>query len=512
MFLFNTLGRKREQFVSIEPRRVGIYVCGPTVQASPHVGHGRAAVAFDVLRRYLEWRGYQVTFVQNVTDIDDKIIAAANARGVETEAVVSQYTEEFQDAYRRLGVKDPDITPRATENIPQIIELIGALIERGHAYPSGGDVYFSVRSFKGYGRLSGRSLDDLLVGARVEPGELKRDPLDFALWKAAKPGEPWWESQWGRGRPGWHIECSAMARRYLPEGIDIHGGGQDLIFPHHENEIAQSEAATGESPFVKYWLHNGLVNLSAGVGGASPPVKMSKSTGQVIDLLNILDTYPAGAVRLFYLRKRFREPLDFSSELLEDATAQLERLATFSRRVEHGQTTSDPALIERFQAAMDDDLNTAEAISVLFDALREGNRRLDAGEDVSELVAAFDEIRKVLGLTFVSRVHADVRLEASLDVSVKRAKLPEETVQSLLSVVDGLADELRRIAIDADVTVGEKAEGESEAAMLAHLLLMHRHTARGQGDFTAADMIRSRLAELGVLLEDTPDGTRLYRG
>ena len=279
MHVFNTLGRRAEPFVPLEPGRVGIYVCGPTVQSRPHVGHGRAAVAFDVIRRYLVWSGHEVTYVQNVTDVEDKIIAAANAEGVDPVLLAKRNAEDFAVAYQRLGVQPPDVEPAATEHIAEMLELIQALIDNGHAYPAGGDVYYAVRSFDGYGKLSGRRIDELQSGARIEPGEQKRDPLDFALWKAAKPGEPTWDSPWGPGRPGWHIECSAMARRYLGDTFDIHAGGNDLIFPHHENEIAQSEAATGK-PFARYWLHNGMVTL---VGD-----KMAKSTGHVVDLLEAL--------------------------------------------------------------------------------------------------------------------------------------------------------------------------------------------------------------------------------
>jgi cysteinyl-tRNA synthetase len=248
MELFNTLGRGLSEFRPRDPGKVGIYVCGPTVQSRPHIGHGRAAVSFDVARRFLEWIGFEVTYVQNVTDVDDKIIAAADEQGRSTDQVAGEAAEAFRSAYQRLGVKAPTVEPRATEHIPEMVTMIETLIDAGHAYTAGGDVYFAVRSFAGYGKLSGRNIDDLLSGARIEPGEHKRDPLDFALWKAAKPGEPTWDSPWGPGRPGWHIECSAMARRYLGDGFDIHAGGSDLIFPHHENEIAQAESATPVLP------------------------------------------------------------------------------------------------------------------------------------------------------------------------------------------------------------------------------------------------------------------------
>ncbi|MDQ3782023.1 MAG: cysteine--tRNA ligase, partial [Actinomycetota bacterium] len=390
MDVFNTLGRRIEPFEPLQPGRVGIYVCGPTVQARPHVGHGRAAVAFDVVRRYLTWSGYEVVYVQNVTDIEDKIIAAAAAEGVDPEVLAKRNAGTFATAYLRLGVLPPGLEPAATDHIPEMIELIETLIVAGHAYPAGDDVYYAVRSFDGYGKLSGRRIDDLISGVRIEPGDLKRDPLDFALWKGAKPGEPSWDSPWGPGRPGWHIECSAMASRYLGDSFDIHAGGNDLVFPHHENEIAQSEGATGR-PFARYWLHNGMVNL----GGE----KMAKSTGHVVDLIEALDTYPPQAVRLFYLRTHYRKPLDFTTVALEDATASLERLWAFRRRVGDQVTRSaDPATVAAFRSAMDDDFDAAGGLGVLFEAVRTGNRLLDADEDASALVAAYDELVQLLGL------------------------------------------------------------------------------------------------------------------
>ncbi|MBU1494109.1 MAG: cysteine--tRNA ligase, partial [Actinobacteria bacterium] len=284
MQVYNTLGRATEEFRPRVAGEVSMYVCGPTVQSAPHVGHGRQAVAFDIMRRYLAWRGYRVRYVTNITDVEDKIIAAADERGVTTQQVATEATAQFLDAYGRLGVADPDVLLYATEHIDEMLDTIGRLIERGHAYPAGGSVWFAVRSQSGYGKLSGRNPDELRAGAGLDPGDDKRDPLDFALWKAAKPGEPSWESPWGPGRPGWHIECSAMAIAELGFGFDIHGGGLDLVFPHHENEIAQSEAAFGAAPFARYWLHNGMVRLKG--------EKMAKSTGMVVGLLDLLDRYP----------------------------------------------------------------------------------------------------------------------------------------------------------------------------------------------------------------------------
>ena len=466
MRVFNTLGRRTEPFEPLEPHRVGIYVCGPTVQSRPHVGHGRAAVAFDVIRRYLAWSGYDVTYVQNVTDVEDKIIAAAEAEGVDAQVLAKRNAETFAAAYRRLGVQPPDCEPAATDHVPEMIDLIGTLIGQGHAYPAGGDVYYAVRSFAGYGKLSGRRVDELQSGARIEPGEQKRDPLDFALWKAAKPGEPSWDSPWGPGRPGWHIECSAMARRYLGDTFDIHAGGADLVFPHHENEIAQSEAATGR-PFARYWLHNGMVTL----GGD----KMAKSTGHVVDLLEALDTWAPQAVRLFYLRTHYRKPLDFTREALDDATASLERLWAFRRRVD-GPVESEPDLgvIVAFRAAMDDDFDNAAALAVMFDAVRTGNRLLDSGEDASALVASYDLVMALLGLA--------------------------EKGPSL----DDLGDELEEVAARFGVTPGAPTDA-------VEALIEARSAAREARDWATSDAIRTALADIGIVVEDVAGGTRWHR-
>ncbi len=467
MRLYNTLTREVEEFVPAHPGRVGIYVCGATVQGAPHLGHGRYAVAFDVIRRYLRWRGYDVTFVTNITDIEDKIIAAARERGVSTDDVVGEALRQFEDAFAELGIEEADATPRATDHIPDMVEVIEGLIEKGHAYEAGGDVYFAVRSFPGYGKLSGRNVDDLLAGARVEPGAGKGDPLDFALWKASKTGEPSWASPWGPGRPGWHIECSVMATKYLGFGFDIHGGGDDLVFPHHENEIAQSEAAAGDSPFARYWLHNGMVNLSG--------EKMAKSTGHIVNLLGSLERFSGPAVRLYYLRKRYREPFDFSEAGLLDAQSQLERLWSLRRRSPGPVAAApDPGTLDQFRDAMDDDFNTAEALAVVFNTIREGHRRLDAGEDAGGLVAAYDVMADVLGLA-----------EPPADVAELGAALDEVAARH------GVA------ASGADDTIAALVE--------------RRTAARAERDWETADRIRDDLAALGIELEDGAGGTRWHR-
>ncbi len=461
MQIYNTLERELVEFVPRDQGAVSMYVCGATVQARPHLGHGRYAVVFDVIRRYLSWLGYDVTYVRNVTDVEDRIIAAANERGIDTQDVVEQSYKDFAEAYRLLRVEEPTVEPWATEHIDDMIDLIGTLIGKDYAYVANGDVYFAVRSFPEYGRLSRQNLDDLRAGERVEPEEHKRDPLDFALWKAAKPGEPSWESPWGPGRPGWHIECSAMARRYLGDDFDIHAGGHDLIFPHHENEIAQSEAAFG-TVFARIWLHNGMMNL----GGE----KMAKSTGNVVDLLEVLSLHEPTAVRLLYLRTHYRKPLDFTQEALDDAEASLQRLWAFRRRVEGPvEDPPDAEAMARFRAAMDEDFDVAGGLGVLFDVVRDGNRRLDDGEDIGGLIAVFDEIMGMLALDERS---------------------------------DGVADL-------ADL-IGEIAERHGAAANV-DALLDRREQARTSGDFEAGDSIRDELAAIGIVVEDTADGARWHR-
>jgi cysteinyl-tRNA synthetase len=465
MQVFNTLGRRKEELVPRRTGEISMYVCGATVQSEPHLGHGRSAVAFDAIRRYLEWRGYEVTYVRNITDVEDKIIAAAAEQGIPALELAGIMAKRFDDAHTALGVQPPTIEPRATDHVPQMLDLIGTLVDESLAYPAGGDVYFSVRSLPGYGKLSGRHVDDPMAGARVEPGEHKRDPLDFALWKANKPGEPAWDSPWGVGRPGWHIECSAMALEYLGTGFDIHAGGTDLIFPHHENEIAQSEGATGER-FAKYWLHNEMLNLRG--------EKMAKSTGHVIDLAEAIRRFTPMAVRLFYLRAHYRTPQEYSEEVLADARSALERLWAFRRRTEAtGQ--ADASVMEAFIDAMDDDFNTAAAVGILFDAVREGNRRIDLGKDATPWVAAFDEIVGVLGL---------------------------EPPRSELS---GIAGQIEELLGSLGLTTAVTAEdGVAQ-------LLTERDEARARSDWARADTVRDGLAAIGIVVEDTPDGSRWHR-
>ncbi len=457
----STLHRGLVPLETRDEGKVGMYVCGPTVQSEPHVGHGRSAVAFDVIRRYLAWRGLDVTFVRNITDIEDKIIAAAAEAGVPVEALAEEMAARFADSYEGLGVLTPDVEPKATEHIPEIIDLVRRLMDRGLAYEANGDVYFSVRALDSYGKLSGHDPDELRSGHRIEVDENKHDPLDFALWKSSKPGEPWWDSPWGPGRPGWHIECSAMAAKYLGMGFDIHGGGTDLIFPHHENEIAQSEGATGQT-FARYWLHNGMVNL----GGE----KMAKSTGLVVDLATIIETYGGRALRMLYLRAHYRSPIEYSEDLLGEATEALDRLDRFRERVAPGEP--DEAALERFRQAMDDDFGTPQAVSLLFDLVREGNRLLDGGRDASALAGAVEVIVDVLGID-------DARGPSTGELDV------------------------------SDVAERFGVEGRGVDAIEA--LVKLRNRARSERRFEEADAIREALASVGVLLEDGPDGTRWLR-
>ncbi|MEX1043317.1 MAG: cysteine--tRNA ligase [Acidimicrobiia bacterium] len=464
--VYNTLGRRLEAFRPLVNGHVGMYVCGATVQADPHLGHGRFAVAFDVIARYLRWRGFDVTYVRNITDVEDKIIAAAAETGETTDELAARVAARFAEAFESLGVGAPDHEPRATEHIAGMISIIERLIDRGLAYAEeNGDVYYSVRTLEGYGKLSGRNPDDLRSGARVEIDEFKHDPLDFALWKAAKPGEPFWDSPWGAGRPGWHIECSAMSSEFLGDSFDIHGGGNDLIFPHHENEIAQSEGASGQ-PFAKYWLHSGMLNL----GGE----KMSKSTGHIIGLHEAISQFGGTAVRLFYLRAHYRSPLEFSEELLGDARSALDRIGRVLDRSDAGGVP-DADVMARFVEKMDDDFATPEAISVLFDAVRDANRGLDAGDDIAGVVAAVHEISDLLGL-----------------------RAPTTGLDDLAGAIEDLAGRI-------GVAGGDDAEGTLD------LLLARRGTARAERDFATSDAIRDGLAEIGIVVEDTADGARWNR-
>ncbi|MGB6895262.1 MAG: cysteine--tRNA ligase [Dehalococcoidia bacterium] len=447
MKLLNTLSGQLEEFAPLGDV-VKMYVCGVTPYDESHVGHAMSYIVFDVLRRYLEYRGYRVNHVQNFTDIDDRIIGRANRLGVEPQDLVEQLIDRYFEDMHALNVLDAHEYPRATQEIPEMIRIIEGLVEKGYAYPSDGDVYYRVEKKEGYGKLSNRSVDSLLAGARVEPSEVKESPADFALWKAAKPGEPAWESPWGPGRPGWHIECSAMSLKYLGEQIDIHGGGEDLIFPHHENEIAQTEAFTGRVPFVRYWLHNAWVKMGE--------EKMSKSLGNFITISEGLERFGADAIRVWVLTSHYRTPLMYTEEALDSGKRGAERLRVAARTA--GPDGSGPAVDpaayrERFLEAMDEDLNTPKALGTLFELAREVNRARDESRPIEKAQATLLDLGEVLGLT-----------------------LTEPEV--------GLA-----------------------AAPFIELLVATRNELRKAKQFELADRIRSGLGELGITLEDTAQGT-----
>jgi len=463
--IFNTLTRRKEDFVPLVPGEARMYVCGVTVYDLCHIGHARSAMVFDVMRRYLRFRNYKVTFIKNYTDVDDRIIRRANEEGVPATTISERYIAEYQKDMASIGVDPADVEPKATEHIPQMIALIGRLIARGAAYVLEGDVYFEVRRFPAYGKLSGKNLDELEAGARVDVDERKRDPLDFALWKAAKPGEPSWPSPWGPGRPGWHIECSAMAMQYLGESLDFHGGGEDLIFPHHENEIAQAEGATGK-PFVRCWSHNGFVNLNA--------EKMSKSLGNTLWIRDMVRRHDPEALRLYFLGTHYRHPLDYADERIAESAKALGRLRALVEEAERVARlgpqppgTGDAALLDqvdahvaRFIAVMDDDFNTPQALAVLFDLLRALHAAREQGAGAGAFVAGVGklvELARVLGL-------------------LEQAPRPQAAIDPQL-----------------------KARVES--------LIYLREQARKQRDFAEADRLRNELATLNVTLKDSRDGT-----
>jgi cysteinyl-tRNA synthetase len=476
MKIFNTLSGKKEDF---RPGgdTVTMYVCGINPYSDSHIGHAMSYIIFDVVRRYLEFRGYKVKHVENVTDVEDNIIATANRQGMPVKELTDKYTERYFEDMDALNILRAHVYPRATEEIPKIIEVVGGLIEKGYAYEAGGNVYFRVRRDPDYGKLSRRSLEQMVAGARIEVGEEKEDPMDFILWKAAKPGEPAWDSPWGRGRPGWHIECSAMSLRYLGEQIDIHGGGQDLVFPHHENEIAQSEGFTGKKPFVRYWMHNGLMQLGA--------QKMSKSLGNLITIRQALEKYSPDALRIFVLSSYYRSPLTYTEEALEAAERGSERLRQ-AARVDEDQPGADvtEGYRQRFIEAMDDDFNTAQAIAILFDLAREVNRAEEGGQDAAAACAALVGLGGVLGLTF------------------RGPEGPEIDVSNLEQIIGDMADPIRKANVRIDIAASIL---DVDSAM--HILISIRRRLREAKQFKLADEIRNRLSGLGIALEDTPQGT-----
>ncbi len=465
VYVTNTMTGEKEEFKPLEDRTVKMYVCGPTVYDHAHIGHARSAVVFDVIRRWLEYRGYRVIYVRNYTDVDDKIIRRAKEEGISWREVAEKYIASYEEDMRALNVKEPTYKPRVTEHIREIVEMIDGLIEKGYAYEAGGDVYFSVKKFPEYGKLSKRNIEELRAGARIEPGENKKDPLDFALWKRSKEGEPGWESPWGVGRPGWHIECSVMSMKYLGETMDIHGGGLDLIFPHHENEIAQSESYTGKT-FARYWVHNGFVMVNR--------EKMSKSLGNFFTIKEILERFSPDVLRLFLLSTHYRSPIDFSFERLEDSERALKRLLNFVDSLAaveslevvegEGEPVSVSGFRELFESAMDDDFNTARALGALFELVKSANLLKDR--------------------------------------ALKEGKITRAEKHSFKEAVEFVENALK--------TLGFRLERERESSLeekLIELLIEVRGELRRKKDFQLADLIRDRLKELGIALEDLPTGT-----
>ena len=459
MKIFNTLTREKQELVPLEENTLNIYACGPTVYNFIHIGNARPLCVFDVLRRFLEWRGYKVNFVQNFTDIDDKLIKKANEEGITVQQVAERYIEEFWTDAKGLNVRVATVHPKATENIDAIQDIITALVEKGYAYESRGDVYFRAKKFNEYGKLSHQPLDDLEAGARIDVTEIKEDPMDFCLWKSAKPGEPYWESPWGQGRPGWHIECSAMAGRFLGKTIDIHCGGQDLIFPHHENEIAQSECANG-CAFSRYWMHNGYINVDNR--------KMSKSLNNFFTVREVANVYGYEPIRYLMISSHYRSPINYSTDIIEQGKNALERLYTCRDNLDFALNNAQeggeiPEFLAKYKQdfidAMEDDLNTADAIGVFFQMVREINTMVAQGAGkaaIEEAIKVFDELAYVLGLVYNRN------------------------------------------------TEGLDSEIES--------LIEQRTAARKAKDFKTADAIRDKLKEMGIVLEDTPQGVKWSRG
>lgn len=484
--VFNTLKGEKEQLLPNVPGKIGMYVCGPTVYNYIHIGNARTFLNFDLIRRYLIWRGFEVTFVQNITDVDDKIINRARDEGTTPDNIAEKYTAAFQEQMAELGLLAPTIAPKATETIAEMIKLVEELQQRGLAYETEDGIYFPVRRFGEYGKLSKRSLEEMRAGERIKVDENKEDPMDFALWKRAKPGEPHWPSPWGEGRPGWHLECSAMSLKYLGMGFDIHGGARDLIFPHHENEIAQSEGATGAKPFVHYWLHGGLLNIDQ--------EKMSKSLGNFTLLTDVLQGWGADVIRMFMLGTHYRNPLDFSEAGLKEASAKLQRIEIALTNIDFALATTMPDDTDKtkllrqslvtaqhdFVAAMDDDFNSAAALSAIFNLIKDVNKLIEVSKELPnkrELEAAKDlivELNRVLGLVL--------------------------SVETKTEVSDSAA---RQLAVDLDLDVS----GLSTEIILDSLL-KRREQARTDKDWQLADKIRDGLGQIGVEIEDTQRGTR----
>ena len=462
--IYNTLKGKKQEFVPVEQGKVKMYVCGPTVYDTSHIGHARSVVVFDIVYRWFKYLGYEVLYARNFTDVDDKIIKKSNDTGEECKVITEKYIKEFHNEMDSLNVLRPDIEPKATEHIEHIIKFIEKLIAKGKAYYiEGGDVYFSIESFKEYGKLSNRNIEDMKAGARIAIDKNKKSPFDFTLWKPAKKGEPFWESPWGKGRPGWHIECSAMSYEYLGMPFDIHGGGKDLIFPHHENEIAQSEALY-DRQFVKYWMHNGFVDINN--------EKMSKSLGNFTMIKEVLAKYPAEAIRFFLLSKHYRSPIDYNEDSMKEVTISLDRVYTFLERAEKAGVKQDDSmhgpLWDDFTMAMNDDFNSARAIASIFDSVKKGNTLLDHDNHNKELDMVYSDLRnmgKLLGIFLLK---------------------PKEYFEQ------------KNKQIIEDQSIDPKE---------VEILIAERNTARADKDFAKADAIRDKLQNMNIILKDGPEGT-----
>ncbi len=491
--IYNSLTRKKEKFTPVEKGKVKMYVCGMTVYSDAHIGHARTYFAFDVIRRYLEYKKFDVTYIQNITDVDDKIIAAANKEGVDALEYSRRFTDKCLGDLDKLGIRRADVYPKASETIPDMIEMTQQIIDKGYGYESDGDVYFSVEKFKNYGKLSGQKLDDLMSGVRIDPEDKKRNPFDFALWKEAKPGEPSWDSPWGKGRPGWHIECSSMSSKYLGLPFDIHGGGMDLRFPHHENEIAQAEAATGKQ-FAKYWMHIGLLTVNG--------EKMSKSIGNIINVKDLLKKWDSEVVRLFYAQAHYRSPPDFNEKGLKDSKKGLIRIHRLKEKLE---SLSDDTKVEKlegkdlnskekaylksidnfkseFEKAMDDDFNTPQAVSIIFDFVNESNKFLEENSKPDKTLCGY-------ALRILTKLGDVLTL---FQLSLVKAKTLDDKA---------LFEKIRKIVLKYKKDVKGKSIDK-----LMDLLLAIREGARTKKDWATADNIRKELDEIGFEIQDTPDG------
>ena len=523
MRVYNTLSGRKEELATLEPQKVKIYACGPTTYNYIHLGNARPLVVFDTLRRYLAYRGYEVTYVQNFTDVDDKIINRSREEGEEALKLAERYINEYFKDADALNILRADVHPRASQHIEEIINTTQKLIDKGFAYEVEGDVFYRVKAFKDYGKLSGRSVEDMLSGARVEVDERKEEAVDFALWKAAKPGEPFWDSPWGKGRPGWHIECSVMSTKYLGDTIDIHGGGSDLIFPHHENEIAQAEALTGK-PFVRYWMHNGFITINS--------EKMSKSLGNFFLLREVLDKFPADVVRLYLIATHYRSPLDFDDGKLEEARKALGRLKTtllLADEFKQDGLSDDTGLKEgellekvnnlqqEFIAAMDDDFNTARAIGYLFEISHLINRYLatasrDNARDqavVATAVAIFKELGEVLGIFIDQESDQGAELEEVLQILAGLRQAARQEKDYLL------ADDIRDFLGSLDISIEDTPAGTRfryksapELKFLMEKLIDLRASFKSQKRYEKADYIRNSLQQAGIVVEDTREGVR----